>query len=251
MSKFCASMNGVAATVIVVAGFLLAIAGPALSTAPAFADDPARAESPAKPKAESQAQPQAENPAQAQAENPAQPQAEDSSQSTEIVYGDADAPVTIIEYASLTCPHCADFHTEILPGVKERLLDPGKAKLVYRNFPLDQLAVLAAVMVRCNTGTRRNAMLDVLFSTQETWATSPDPVAALRNIGRAAGMTDQALDACFNDQQIIDGVIKERLDAENQYQINSTPSFVVDGEVYRGGLTVEQITELVESLQPQ
>lgn len=234
MSRFCALTNGVAATGIVAAGFLLTIAGATLSAPPAYAADTVKAESPAASTAESPTQPNAESPAE----------------STEIVYGDADAPVTIVEYASLTCPHCADFHTQILPELKTQLLEPGKAKLVFRDFPLDQLALLASVMVRCNTGIRRNAMLDVLFSTQETWATSRDPVAALRNIGRAAGMTDQSLDACFNNQQIIDGVIKQRLEAENDYQINSTPSFVIDGELYRGGLTAQQITELVESLQP-
>jgi protein-disulfide isomerase len=168
----------------------------------------------------------------------------------EIVYGKADAPVTIIEYASLTCPHCAAFHTDIMPGVKQRLLDTGKARLVFRDFPLDQLALRAAVMVRCNAGDRRQAMLDVVFSSQATWRAAADPVAALMNIGRASGMTDQDLETCFNNQPVIDGVIQQRLDAEKAFKVGSTPSFVIGGKLYSGGLSVEQLAVLVESQKP-
>ena len=168
----------------------------------------------------------------------------------EIVYGNPDAPVTIVEYASLTCPHCANFHTEMMPLLKERLLDTGKAKLIFKDFPLDQLALRAAVMVRCNTGPRSRAMLDVLFNTQASWGNSSDPVGSLLNIGRAAGMSDDDLEACFNNQEVIDGVIKQRLEGEQEYQVNSTPSFVIGGTLYRGGMSIEQFEQVVESLQP-
>jgi protein-disulfide isomerase len=176
--------------------------------------------------------------------------AEKAAETNEIIYGDPDAPVTIVEYASLTCPHCANFHTTMLPLLKERLLDTGKAKLVFKDFPLDQLALRASVLIRCNTGTRSRAMLDVLFKTQESWGRSQDPVGALLNIGRAAGMTDEDLEACFNNQEIVDGVIQQRLEAEQTYQVSSTPSFVIDGTLYRGGMTIEQFEQVVESLQP-
>jgi protein-disulfide isomerase len=93
-------------------------------------------------------------------------------------------------------------------------------------------------------------MLDVLFKTQESWGRSQDPVGALLNIGRAAGMTDEDLEACFNNQEIVDGVIQQRLEAEQTYQVSSTPSFVIDGTLYRGGMTIEQFEQVVESLQP-
>lgn len=218
MSRFCAILNRFAAALLIAAGVCAAAMASGAGLSRAHAADAATAE-----------------------------QAEET---RAIVYGQADAPVTIYEYASLTCPHCANFHTEVLPRLKESLLDTGKAKLVFKDFPLDQLALRAAVMVRCNEGPRRKAMLDVLFRTQPSWSGGQDPIAALLNIGRAAGMTDEDLQACFNNQEIIDGVIKHRLDGEQRYQVNSTPSFVIDGTLYRGDVTVEQIEQVVESLQP-
>lgn len=215
MARFCVSLKKLAAAASVVAGvFAAAISADALSS-PAFAANDTK-----------------------------------PAGISEIIYGDSDAPVTIVEYASLTCGHCANFHTEMMPLLKERLLDTGKAKVVFKDFPLDQLALRAAVMVRCNTGQRSRAMLDVLFRTQQSWARSQDPVGALMNIGRAAGMTDDGLQVCFNNQEIVDGVIKHRLDAENDYQVDSTPSFVIDGKLYRGGMSIEQFEQVVESLQP-
>lgn len=218
MSRFCALKNGFWTATVVAVGIFMAGIGTDAALSRADAADPAKTEKPA--------------------------------ETNEIVYGSPDAPVTIVEYASLTCPHCANFHTQMLPLVKERLLDTGKAKLVFKDFPLDQLALRASVMIRCNTGTRSRAMLDVLFHTQASWKGSADPVAALLNIGRAAGMTDPDLEACFNNQEIIDGVIKQRLDAEKTYQVNSTPSFIIDGKLYRGGMSIEQFEQVVESLQP-
>lgn len=218
MSRFCALINGLVAAAIVAAGVFVAGIGTDAALSRAYAADDAKAEK--------------------------------AAETNEIIYGDPDAPVTIVEYASLTCPHCANFHTTMLPLLKERLLDTGKAKLVFKDFPLDQLALRASVLIRCNTGTRSRAMLDVLFKTQESWGRSQDPVGALLNIGRAAGMTDEDLEACFNNQEIVDGVIQQRLEAEQTYQVSSTPSFVIDGTLYRGGMTIEQFEQVVESLQP-
>lgn len=218
MSKFCAFVNGIAVAAIAAAGFLLTVAGTDVSLSKAQAADETKTE---------------------------------AADAREISYGNADAPVTIVEYASLTCPHCANFHTTILPDLKKRLIDTGKARLVFKDFPLDQLALRAAILVRCNDGTRRNAMLDVLFATQQSWARSQDPMSALMGIGHASGMSEQDLKDCFNNQEIVDGVIQHRLDAEKTYEVNSTPSFVIDGKLYRGELTVDQIADVVESLQPQ
>ena len=168
----------------------------------------------------------------------------------ELVIGDAAAPVAIIEYASLTCPHCANFHANVLPQVKEDLLDTGKAKLVFRDFPLDQLALRASMLVRCGPPAGRPAMLKMLFQTQSTWARSEDPVAALTQIGRAAGMSDSSIEACFKNQEVVDAVVAQRLEAEQKYKINSTPSFIIGGKLYGGGITAEQIAELVASQTP-
>ncbi len=163
----------------------------------------------------------------------------------ETIYGDPAAPVTIVEYASLTCPHCAAFHAETLPDVKKQLLDTGKARLVFRDFPLDQLALRAAGLVRCAQPLQRPAMLTLLFRTQQTWARSQDPMAALEQIARAVGMSEAASQACFKDQAILDAVIAQRLEAEQKYKVASTPSFIIGGKLYAGGITAGEIAELV------
>jgi protein-disulfide isomerase len=163
----------------------------------------------------------------------------------EHIIGDPNAPVTIVEYASLTCPHCAAFHTEILPEVKKQLLDTGKARLVYRDFPLDQLALRASALVRCALPLQRPAMLSLLFQTQATWARSQDPMGALTQIGRGVGMSEAAANACLQDQTVLDKVIAQRLEGEQKYKVASTPSFIIGGKLYGGGLSVEQMVELV------
>ncbi|MCA8927222.1 MAG: DsbA family protein [Alphaproteobacteria bacterium] len=168
----------------------------------------------------------------------------------EHVIGDANAPVTIVEYASLTCPHCARFQTEVLPEVKKQLLDTGKARLVFRDFPLDQLALRAAALVRCAQPLQRPAMLSLLFETQQTWATSQDPLGALDQIGRAVGMSSEVVQKCLNDQTLLDAVIAQRLEGEKKYNVNSTPSFVIGGKLYAGEMSVEEIAKLVADATP-
>lgn len=168
----------------------------------------------------------------------------------EHIMGDPAAPVTIVEYASLTCSHCAAFHTEELPEVKKELLDTGKARIVYRDFPLDQLALRAAALVRCSQPPQRPAMLSLLFQTQGTWATSQDPLAGLDKIGRAAGMSSEAVRQCLQDEAVLDAVIAQRLEGEQKYNINSTPSFVIGGKLYSGVISAEQMMELVAGLTP-
>ena len=102
------------------------------------------------------------------------------------ILGNPDAPVTIIEYASLTCPHCAQFHTEVLPELKERYIDPGKVRLIYRDFPLDQMALAAAALAHCAGPERYFSMLDVLFETQSNWAQADDPITAIKRLGKLA-----------------------------------------------------------------
>lgn len=168
----------------------------------------------------------------------------------ERIMGNADAPVTIVEYASLTCPHCAAFHTQELPKIKEQLLETGKARLVFRDFPLDQLALKAATLVRCAQPLQREPFLTLLFQTQQTWVKSQDPVAALDRIGRSVGMSSAAVQQCLDDQDVVDAVIAQRLEGEQKYNINSTPSFIIGGKLYSGVIEADRMAELVESLTP-
>jgi protein-disulfide isomerase len=165
--------------------------------------------------------------------------------------GDPNAPVTIIEYASLTCPHCAQFHKEVLPELKERYIAPGKVRLIYRDFPLDQTALAAAALAHCAGPERYFSMLDVLFETQSNWARADDPIAALKRLGKLGGLTEQQMSACLADEQLSEGILRERLAGQNEYDIGSTPTFIIDGKAYAGSRDVEEFGKLIDPLLDQ
>lgn len=166
----------------------------------------------------------------------------------EQILGDPNAPVTIIEYASLTCPHCAQFHTEVLPELKERYIATGKVRLIYRDFPLDQMALAAATLAHCAGPDRYFSMLDVLFETQANWARADDPIAALKRLGKLGGLSEEKMDACLADQELADGILQTRLDGQNEFDISSTPSFVIDGKTYAGSRDIDAFAELIDPL---
>jgi protein-disulfide isomerase len=169
----------------------------------------------------------------------------------EQVLGNPDAPVTIIEYASLTCPHCAHFHNEILPKLKERYIAPGKVRLIFRDFPLDQTALAAAALAHCAGPDRFFSMIDVMFETQSNWARADNPIAALKQLGKLGGLTDQKMETCLADQQLTDGILRERLAGQNEYQIGSTPTFIIDGKAYPGARDAEEFAKLIDPLLDQ
>lgn len=166
------------------------------------------------------------------------------------VLGKADAPVTIIEYASFTCPHCAHFATDVLPAVKASLIDGGKVKLVFRDYPLDALALRAAMLVRCTGNERAFGMIDLLFERQMQWATSQDPKAALLGIARQAGLGESDFDACMANQDVQNAVVQSRVTAEQAYKIQSTPSFLINGRLAVGAPSAEQLTDMINALLP-
>jgi len=146
------------------------------------------------------------------------------------VLGKADAPIVIFEFFSLTCPHCAVFDQETLPLVKKNWIDTGKAKLVYRDFPLDPEALFAAVVARCMPPQHYPGFIDVVFANQHDWATSGDYKAALAKLARIAGMSQQDFDACTGNQKLSDGIMAAEFDAQKRYGIDSTPTFFVNGK---------------------
>lgn len=167
------------------------------------------------------------------------------------VMGSADAPVTIIEYASLTCPHCAAFHTRTLPEVKSTYVDEGLARVVFRDFPLDRVALKASLLARCVPDERYFAMLDVLFGTQGDWSRAADPQAALAQIGRTAGLDQAAIDACLNDEAETDKIIAGIQAAQEEFKVSSTPTLIINGEVHPGALTFEQMEAILKDLLPK
>jgi protein-disulfide isomerase len=160
--------------------------------------------------------------------------------------GDPDAPVTIIEYASMSCSHCAAFHKNMLPWLKETYIETGKVRFVFRDFPLNGPAVWGAMTARCAKPDRYFAFLDMLFAKQKDWAFAEDPQAALAKLARVGGIGKNAFDKCMADQVLQDQIVQSRADAVERYNIRSTPSFIIDGKTVSGGLNEEKLTKLIE-----
>lgn len=165
-------------------------------------------------------------------------------------YGSAAAPVTIIEYASLTCPHCAHFTNDILPAVKKDLIDTGKARLIYRDFPLDAYAAKAAAMARCADHDKYFDLLEVIFKDQERWTKADDVDAALIQLGTLAGMEADYAKACMNNEELTNALVQRMQDAQKKYDIKATPTFIFNEgqEKFNGGQDIEKFTATVNKL---
>ena len=148
--------------------------------------------------------------------------------------GPADAPVKIIEYASLTCPHCANFHKEILPKIKSTYVDTGKVRLTFRDFPLDQLALKAAIVAHCAGEERYFRFLDALFASQDTWRRAKDPIVSIKQLARVGGLPEAEIDACLADTVMEEAVLKMSIDGQQQFGVNSTPTFIINGKAQTG-----------------
>jgi protein-disulfide isomerase len=162
--------------------------------------------------------------------------------------GNPDAPITIIEYASLTCPHCAHFTNEVLPALKKKWIDTGKVKLVLRDYPLDQLALQAAMVARCAPPDRYYAFIDTLFQTQENWVTARDPRAGLARLAKLGGMSQDDFDNCLKNTAVENKIVEERLVASKELDVNSTPTFFINGTKFTGAPTVEEFDKVLSPL---
>jgi protein-disulfide isomerase len=164
----------------------------------------------------------------------------------DIVLGDPNAPNVIVEYASMTCPHCAHFYTEVFPEVKSKYIDTGKARFVFREFPLDGLAVAASMLARCAGEDRFYPMLDALFDTQKTWAVpGEDGKEKLLLIAKQAGFSKDAFDKCLEDKELFDKIVAVRQKAHEEYGVDATPSFFVNGKRLKG-VTIDIFDEAIE-----
>ncbi len=167
---------------------------------------------------------------------------------SDLILGNRNAPVTIIEYSSLTCPHCANFDLNILPELKKRYIDTGKARLVYRDFPFDRAALLAAALAHCAGPDRYFSFLTVLFGSQKTWARASDPAAALKRIGRLGGLSEKEIDACFANKALLDSILRERLTGAKVFGVDSTPTFFINGRKLLGAQPVESFAAIIDPL---
>ena len=166
----------------------------------------------------------------------------------DMAVGEENAPVTIVEYASMTCPHCANFHTEIYPELKTKYVDTGKVRLIFREFPLDARAYAASMLARCADKQFYFPMIDVLFKQQSVWARAEDPRPPLLQIAKLAGFTQESFEDCLKNQELLDNVNAIRSKAAEEFGVNGTPSFFINGEKYSGNYTVEAMSEAIDSL---
>jgi protein-disulfide isomerase len=160
--------------------------------------------------------------------------------------GQADAKATVVEYFSLTCPHCAHFHMETWPQVKEKLVANGTVRMVWRDFPLDQLALAAAQVARSLPAERYEGFVSALFASQERWAFTrgADPIGEITKIAALAGMTREQVDAAVADQNLARGILEMRAKGQQEFQISSTPTFVFGKKPQPGAITYDRFAQL-------
>ena len=166
----------------------------------------------------------------------------------DIFIGKDDAKVTIVEYASMTCPHCRHFHETTLPELTKKYIDTGKVRLVLREFPFDPRASAAFMLARCAGDDKYYAMVSALFQQQDNWARADDAKAALLQLSRLAGFSQDSFDKCLTNQELLNQVNASRERASKDFGVESTPTFFINGQKYPGGMTIEQFSGIIDPL---
>ncbi len=162
--------------------------------------------------------------------------------------GEANAPVTIVEYMSTTCPHCADFHNNTYEAIKTKYIDSGKARFILREFPFDPRAAAAFMLARCAPEEQYFPMISMLMKQQETWAGAEDGRAALLQMSKLAGFTEDSFKACLTNQKLLDDVNAVRERGAKEFGVNSTPTFLINGKRYSGAMSVDTMSALIDSM---
>ncbi|WP_312943409.1 DsbA family protein [Agrobacterium sp.] len=162
--------------------------------------------------------------------------------------GDANAPVKIVEYMSMTCPHCANFHNNTFDKIKEKYIDSGKVYFVIREFPFDPRAAAAFMLARCAPENQYYPFVSMLFKQQQTWATAQDARAALLQMSKLAGFSQESFEACLTNQKLLDDVNATMQRGAGEFGVNSTPTFIINGKKYAGDMSLESMSALIDSL---
>ena len=161
--------------------------------------------------------------------------------------GKDDAPVTVVEYASMTCPHCAHFHETTYPELKKRYIDTGKVRFIFREFPLDPLAAGASMLARCADKDKFFPLIETLFHMQRTWAVEK-PIPPLMAIAKQAGFSEQSFNACLSDQKMLDAMQAEQKRATDKFKVNSTPTLFINGKMQKGGISIDDLAKVIDPL---
>lgn len=166
----------------------------------------------------------------------------------DIVLGPANASVTVIEYASMSCGHCAEFNKTVYPKIKAEYIDTNKIRFIFREFPLDIKAAAGAMLARCigkDDPNKYHAVIDILFATQNDWVMK-DTSEQLRRISKQAGMNDEAFNACLANQSMLDALKKGQDQAYEKFKVDSTPTFFINGTRLKGGASFEEFKKLID-----
>ena len=166
---------------------------------------------------------------------------------SELSVGDP-AGVPVIEYGSLTCPHCAHFAKEIYPGLKTAFVDTGKVRFIFREYSRNNLDVAAFMLARCVGDDKALATIDLLFAEQEKWAFVDKPLDGLTGALRPTGMTRDKIEACLKDQKKADAFAQIVKTADDTVKVSGTPTFVIDGKVYGGALSIDDFTAILKPI---
>jgi protein-disulfide isomerase len=166
----------------------------------------------------------------------------------EMSIGKADAKVTIVEYMSMTCPHCARFHNETYDAIKTKYVDSGQVRFVLREFPFDPRAAAAFMLARCAPEGQYFPMVSMLFKQQETWAAAPNGRDALLQMSKLAGFTQESFEACLTNQKLLDDVQATMQKGDKDFGVKATPTFFVNGKKYSGEMSVATMSALIDSM---
>jgi protein-disulfide isomerase len=231
-----------AAVLVVAAGYVAFGPTGSRTPAPVAASTPAPAPAPAADQATGQPQPIV---------------LADATASVELypddrILGSKDAPITMIEYASLTCPHCAEFSKVVVPQLRSEYIDKGVVKLVYRDYPLDGEALQAASVAQCVQDDKRYfALIETFFKLQRDWSSAQDVPAALAKIAGLAGLDKATVDKCLADKVVQSKIAARRAEAETKFDVNSTPTFVINGKVFKGVQTMDMLQATFKDMLPK
>ncbi|WP_244490092.1 MULTISPECIES: DsbA family protein [Rhizobium/Agrobacterium group] len=166
----------------------------------------------------------------------------------EMSVGKADAKVTIVEYMSMTCPHCARFHNETYDAIKAKYVDSGQVRFVVREFPFDPRAAAAFMLARCAPEGQYFPMISMLFKQQEQWAAAQNGRDALLQMSKLAGFTQESFEACLTNQKLLDDVQATMQKGDKDFGVKATPTFFVNGKKYSGEMSVDTMSALIDSM---
>jgi protein-disulfide isomerase len=168
----------------------------------------------------------------------------------DMAIGPADASVTITEYASMTCPHCAAFNAEVFPKIKAAYVDTGKVRYIFREFPLDIKAAAGSMLARCiakDDASKYFTVVDLLFKQQNDWVMK-NTTETLTRIGKQAGLSQSQVETCLKDQALLDKIVADQKFASDVLKVNSTPTFFVNGEMIKGETSFEEFDKRIKAL---